>query len=388
MSTWDVAVVGAGIAGSAAAALLAGQGLRVVLCEKGHFPRQKVCGEFLSPEGASVLQRLGVWPVLTGHSPPRIHGVALSTKGGVTRRELPVPGWGLSRWLLDQTLWDYAGRLGVTRYDRCPVRRIEGGWPQGFALTLPSQGHRPNMLKARAVLVASGQQWRFPDEPRGSGHAVQPRFVGLKTYVRGLHLGGQVELHAIHRGYCGLVEVAGDVSNLCCWVAVGDFRRMGGNAAEFLTSARRQNPALGARLQVAEPLAMPWYTTSIADRKAAVPVAEGRWHIGDRAAMVAPLTGDGMGMALRTAELAATHLVRAFRGELPWADAPATYALGWRREFLPRLRWGRLLEGILLQPRLASVARQMLHWMPSLMDLLYHRTRRVSPNLDVPSDGR
>jgi flavin-dependent dehydrogenase len=76
--------------------------------------------------------------------------------------------------------------------------------------------------------------------------------------------------------------------------------------------------------------------------------------MGDCAAMVAPLTGDGMGMGLRTAELAATMMLAGFWKELPWDQTSAEYARHWQREFLPRLRWGRCLEAILLRPRLLN----------------------------------
>ena len=69
---------------------------------------------------------------------------------------------------------------------------------------------------------------------------------------------------------------------------------------------------------------------------------------------VAPLTGDGMGMGLRAAELAATMMLGVFQQESPWHLATVEYARRWQGEFLPRLRWGRGLEALLLQPRLAT----------------------------------
>jgi flavin-dependent dehydrogenase len=108
-------------------------------------------------------------------------------------------------------------------------------------------------------------------------------------------------------------------------------------------------------------------------------VEEGIWNVGDRAAMVAPLTGDGMGMGLRGAELAATIVLAMLRRELSWEQATAEYTWRWRREFLPRLRWGRCLEAILLQPRLAVLARWALNCVPSLTDQLYRRTRQLIP---------
>jgi flavin-dependent dehydrogenase len=101
MIEWDVAVVGGGIAGSTAAALMARHGLRIILLEKAGFPRQKVCGEFLSPEGADVLRRVGAWPHLDVHNPPRVQRLTLTASGRETRHRLPCAGWGVSRWVLD-----------------------------------------------------------------------------------------------------------------------------------------------------------------------------------------------------------------------------------------------------------------------------------------------
>ncbi len=379
MTEWDIAVIGGGIAGSTAAALLAQHGLRVILLEKGDFPRQKVCGEFLSPEGVDVLRRLGVWPHLSRHNPPRIHSLTLTAVGRETRQMLPLPGWGVSRWVLDHALWEHAGRSGVVTRDHCMAQQIEGNLRHGFSLTVQQAGRPSTPVNARVILCATGRQWQLRAQRRMPDVAVKPRFVGLKAHFRGVPLDGQVELHTLRHGYCGLVEVTGAVSNLCCWVEAGAFRRAGGTPSRFLASALMQNLPLRARLQTAEQVGTQWIATSSAPRRIATPVTEGIWNIGDRAAMVAPFTGDGMGMGLRAAELAATILLMAFRRELPWDQAATEYAHRWRQEFLPCLRWGRCLEGILLQPRLASLACLALNWVPSLTDLFYHRTRHMRP---------
>jgi flavin-dependent dehydrogenase len=195
-------------------------------------------------------------------------------------------------------------------------------------------------------------------------------------------LGGHVELHTIPHGYCGLVEVADGVSNLCCWVEVGAFRHAGCTPDRFLTSALAHNQPLRSRLRTAERIDRRWITTSVTGRRTATPVEESVWNIGDRVTMVAPLTGDGMGMGLRAAELAATILLMGFRREMPWEEATTEYARRWAREFLPRLRWGRCLEAIMLRPRSASLACLAMKGFPALTHMVYHRTRRIMPTTD------
>ena len=86
-----------------------------------------------------------------------------------------------------------------------------------------------------------------------------------------------------------------------------------------------------------------------------------------------------MGMGLRSAELAATIMQAAFRRELTWERAAAEYDRRWRRAFLPRLRWGRCLEAILLRPPLAKLGCLTLNLAPQLMDAMYRRTREITP---------
>jgi menaquinone-9 beta-reductase len=385
MTAWDIAVIGGGVAGSTAAALLAQRGLRVILLEKGALPRQKVCGEFLSPEGVDVLRRLGVWPRIEAHQPPRIHGFTLTAGRRETRHRLPSPGWGVSRWVLDRVLWEHAESAGVATREHCTVEQVTGDFQSGFTLTLRRPGLSSTRLQACAVLCAAGRQWQPRGQPRTPHNSRRSRFVGLKAHVQGVPLDRHVELHTIRHGYCGMVEVTGGVTNLCCWVEAEALRLAGGTPQRFLASALAENSCLRRRLQKAQPISTPWTTTSFADGKTVAPVAAEIWNIGDRAAMVAPLTGDGMGMGLRAAELAATIMLAVFRQRCPWDQATAAYARRWQREFLPRLRWGRGLEAMLLQPRLASLSCVALHGVPSFLQQIYRRTRQLFPVTDPPS---
>jgi flavin-dependent dehydrogenase len=365
------------VAGSATATLLAQAGLQVILLDKGTWPRHKVCGEFLSPEGADVLKRLGAWRDIEGHNPPNVQSFVLTAGGHQSRRNLPTPGWGVSRWILDRTLWEHAQSAGVTTWARRAVTHVSGRLGDGFRLTLRDCHNRERTIRARAVVCAAGRLWRSGLE--GDAPRQGQQFVGLKAHFRGVPLDTSIELHVIREGYCGLVQVTDGLANVCCWVRAEALRRAGANPEKFLAAAMHQNVHLRQRLADGEPMDTPWTTVSYTYRRLPVPVVEGVWYVGDSAAMVAPLTGDGMGMGLRAAELAATWLKAAFRQEVSGQKATDGYSQHWRQAFLPRLRWGKCLETILLRPRLAALACESLNLVPSLFDSLYRRTRDIDP---------
>src|ERR1035438_6423700 len=102
--TADVIVVGAGPAGSSVAYHLASAGLDVLLLEKSHFPREKVCGDGLTPRAVKALTAMGV-PISEADGWPRNKGLRIIGGGG--RIELPwpdlssYPGFGMVRTRLD-----------------------------------------------------------------------------------------------------------------------------------------------------------------------------------------------------------------------------------------------------------------------------------------------
>jgi flavin-dependent dehydrogenase len=388
MSSWDVAVIGGGVAGSTAAMWLARGGLRVVLVDKGAFPRHKVCGEFLSPEGAQLLQRLGVWPRVMSHRPPRLHTVTLSSRAHEVHCPLSAPGWGVRRWTLDRLLWEQAGSAGVTTWSQSAVRRVSGDSRGGFTLTVQRPRQPLCHLHAQAVICAAGRHWRSSMAETAALHPWRRQCLGLKVHVQGVPLAGRVELHTLRQGYCGLAEVDGGMTTVCCWVGTEAFRQAGGTPERFLARAVQENPYLQRRLRPARRLDMPWTTVAYTPRRAAIPIEDGIWRVGDSAAMIAPLTGDGMGLGMQAAARAATLMLAAFRHELTWAEASAAYERSWRQGFSARLRWGRRLELILRHPWGASLACMALGTMPSLIEAMYRRTRDLALAATREATGR
>lgn len=143
----DLAVVGAGPAGAAAAlgALTANPAASVVLLDRDEFPRDKVCGDGIGPEGTDVLRHLGVEHVLDGH--PRLHDVRLHAPGGaVAAGPAPRPGVVVPRRVLDDGLRTAAIEAGAE-----PVtRRVKAVVPDGDGVVVDG------WLRARTVIGADG----------------------------------------------------------------------------------------------------------------------------------------------------------------------------------------------------------------------------------------
>src|SRR5690242_21265558 len=116
----DVLIAGGGVAGSALAILLGRRGLQVELFERGHFPKEKPCGEGLMPAGVAVLNRLGLGEMVGG-APfygVRYHFGSHVIEGRFPQTEgIPVSGRGQRRKHLDEVLFRTASSApGVTTH--------------------------------------------------------------------------------------------------------------------------------------------------------------------------------------------------------------------------------------------------------------------------------
>ena len=124
VDTYDCAFIGGGLAGLTAAINLAKSGYRILLFEKESYPFHKVCGEYISMESWDYLLSLGV--PLEELQLPRIHQLLVSAPSGLTlEQDLPLGGFGISRYLLDDTLMQLAKNIGVKILNPAKVDSVE-----------------------------------------------------------------------------------------------------------------------------------------------------------------------------------------------------------------------------------------------------------------------
>jgi flavin-dependent dehydrogenase len=388
----DVIIVGAGLAGSSMAAALARAGWDVLLVERDRLPRHKVCGEFLSPEAQGSLARLGLLDEVAALAPVPLYGAAITTPGGGSlAMSLPAPAWGLSRYALDEGLAAAAVRCGAEFW---PATSVTGVTPRsdGSRMQL-RRGRQSFTLCARAVIFACGRHSTAALPPRDAvddrvgDKRPWRRCAGLKRHYTGVAMEPRVELYLFPGGYVGINPIeagadgenAGDPrANVCALITYGAFQTLGKSLDCVLAAACERHPQLARRLQNAQPAPRSDCAVAPVDterRPAPWDAQLGAPCLGDTAAMIPPLAGDGMAMALRSAELCLEPVHEFLAGALSpagWADA---YTRAWRKEFGGRLRLGRVLQSALTTPHLGDgLASAGRRW-PALAQLMLAGTR-------------
>jgi menaquinone-9 beta-reductase len=359
----DALVVGGGPAGTAAAARLAAGGLRVVLCERQAAPRPAVCGEFVSAAAATELAHLGVTPARLGAL--TVNRARLFVLRSGVAASLPASGYGLSRERLDGHLLELAARSGVEVRRGTGVRQLERR-ADTWQATLGDRAR----LASRAVVLATGKH-----ELRGYARSAVgvPPLIGFKMHWRlrpdqAAALGDAVELFPYDGGYAGLQRIETGAVNLCLVIAAERVR--GGEAWPVaLARLRRLAPALADRLEGARPLwprpasiaRIPYgYLCPPHGARAAL------YPVGDQAAVIPSLVGEGIAIALRSGRLAADAVL---------AGVPAEcYVAGLRGELLGTMRRAGAIDAI-LRCRLLSRLAPTCALLPGILPILARLTR-------------
>lgn len=382
----DVIVAGAGPAGTAAAIAIAQRGFDVLVCDRARFPRDTLCGEFLSPESHATLAGLGVSARFDALGPTVIGRVCLvAPDGRRVERALRPAGRGITRHGLDATLLARAREVGCHAWVGCRVTGCVPGPPFAVSMLIDGQKHTEH---ARAVIDATGHaRWlaRAGERqvPRAPGQRDQPSapadgLVGIKRHYRprwplpAESAGGTLVLAPFAGGYVGCAPVEGGVVNVCLLARASDLRAAGGQPEALLATLARNYPGVAEMLEPLSPVGGFTTTAAIvlgpARRASAIPV-------GDAAGMIAPLAGDGVAMALRSGALVAEPITRFLQGACTWDESQARARRAWRKEFAGRMRVAAGLQRLATREGTANQMISLFERWPRAIDLLVRGTR-------------
>jgi menaquinone-9 beta-reductase len=378
---YDAIVIGAGPAGTSAAITLGLAGHRVLLVEKSRFPREKLCGEFLTPECRPILARLGVEEHLLDAGAALIDQFNLYSPDG---RCLEIPmRWiadgaalGVSRGRMDRILMDRAIEVGVEVREEFTIspqlqivdgeQVLEGSYPGG-----PTE-----KLTTTITIDASGRHGAFSRQVRQEASRLNgARLFGCKVHLKRIKgMDGLGELFFFKDGYGGLSDVEDGRSNLCFLTTERTLIEARGDREKLLDLTVRNNPAGRARL-IDAVAAGEWHGTG--------PITYGRQQtmtglltVGDASAFIDPFTGSGMLLALSSGELAARVIEKNLNGNR--ADSQrmiAEYQDRHRTLFSRRYRAVSLLRQVAFQPAIRQLMVSLLCRQQGLARLVTRSTR-------------
>ena len=367
----DVVVVGGGPAGSAAAVFLRQRGRDVLLLDEARFPRDKICGESVSPGASRLLSALGVAEAVRRLAPQSLLGMTLTSPDGTAfrgdYRGAADPGFAVRREALDHVLLQQARAAGAEVREGARVTGLvsEAGVVKGVTC---EAGGAPETIRARLVIGADGRR------------SVVARRLGLlrehrslrKFAVRGYWDGmdgleARGEMHVGGGGYCGIAPLSGSRANVTFVLDRREMAAAGGDLEGFYRRALQRWPRVSERLARASLVGAPTAIGPLALEAARVS-APGALLVGDSAGFYDPFTGEGVTLALRSAEMASEVADRAL-GSGNGFDL-RTYDRARDAATRGKFRINRALQRVVAWPALSNAMARRMSRRPDLADRL------------------
>jgi len=351
-------IVGGGPAGAVAALLLARAGSPHLLIERSAATGDALCGGFLSWRTLETLERVGIRPDALSHD--RIRRLRLFAGGRQAEAYLPRPAIAVSRWRLDTVLLDQATDAGAAVERGVAVRGAAG-----LVVRLADDSE----IVSDALFLATGKH-----DVRGLARPVvrdDDPALGLRVRLgpsRALDrmVDGTIELHLFDRGYAGLARQEDGTVN-CCMAVHRSRLSEAGSPASLLDILGRESSALGERLAHRAGDAAIDAVANVPYGWRAHETVPGLFRLGDQAACIPSLAGEGMGIAIESAARAATAYLRdgpgaavAYQARLAGDLARPFAVAGVIRGAAERPTWASALAAaVRLTQQLAGIAARL-----------------------------
>lgn len=363
----DILIIGGGLAGLTNALHLLKLGFKVTLIEKNTYPRHKVCGEYVSNEVLPYLSWLGV--DLSKLAPTEISELLYSSPSGqAIGCALPLGGFGVSRYLMDDFLYQLAKERGCIILEDL----VENVTFINNEFDIFTKNH--GLIKSRIVVGAYGKRGIL-DQKLGRRFILEKSpWLAIKAHYRGSFPDTLVALHNFEGGYCGISKVEDDKINICYLTDYKIFKKYKDIEAHQ-KDILYKNPHIKELLENCKRIMDTPLTIgqiSFTEKKL---VENHIVMIGDSAGLMHPLCGNGMALAIHSAKICAESIAGFLNGELKSRkELEEGYIKQWNRSFKRRMQMGRILAKVFKWGRPSEPIMKILSSFPAILPFVIKQT--------------
>ena len=367
ITSFDVIIIGGGLAGLTNAIHLSKSIHRILLIEKNSYPKHKVCGEYISNEVLPYLNSLGIDPIKVGAK--QISKVQISTtKGNLIKSELPLGGFGMSRYFLDSLL------LKKVRLNGVQVLKdtVESVIFKKDIFTVQTKDS--GAFQSKITIGAFGKRSVLDLKMNRKFIKKKSPYLAVKIHVKGDFPEDLIALHNFKGGYCGVSKVENNSINLCYITKYNSFKKYK-NITDFHQQVVFKNKHLKKIFKESKSVFKKPLTISQISFETKKPVENHIIMCGDTAGMIHPLCGNGMGMAITSARLASIRILQFLNGEIKTREGlEKQYFKDWNKEFKTRLKTGHFIARLFRSQTVSQIAYSILKIIPFLLPKIIQYT--------------
>ena len=367
IKSFDVIIVGGGLAGPTSAIHLSKFKKQVLVIEKQSYPKHKVCGEYISNEVIPYLNSLEIDPIKEGAK--KINRVHVSSiNGSLIKGDLPLGGFGMSRYFFDNLLLKKACLNGVKVTKDSVISIIF----QNDIFIIKTKSS--DIFKSKIAIGAYGKRSDLDIKMNRKFIRKKSPYLAVKSHAKGKFPDDLIGLHNFKGGYCGVSKVENNSINLCYITEYSSFKKHK-NISDFQKQVVFKNKHLRKIFKESTSLFKKSLTISQISFETKNPIENHIIMCGDTAGVIHPLCGNGMGMAILSSKLASELIIQFLNGEIKnREDLENQYLMSWNKEFKTRLKMGHFIAWLFRSEIISQITYSIIKMIPFLLPKMIQLT--------------
>ena len=352
ISSFTVAVIGGGLAGLSLSILLSKAGYKTVLFEKEKYPFHKVCGEYISWESWTFIEKLGL-KLSQLHLPIIKKLIVSSPNGNFIKSNLDLGGFGISRYLLDNLLKEIAVENGVIICEETKVNEVI--FDEKIFTVKYNGGEIISSIVAGGFGKRSNLDIKWKRDFVKQKNDKLNNYIGVKYHIKTQFPSDTIALHNFENGYCGLSKIEDDKYCLCYLTTAQNLKDNYNSIKKMERNVLYKNPFLKKIFSESKFLSEEPVTVSQISFDKKTQIEDHVLMMGDAAGMITPLCGNGMSIAFHSAKIAFENIHLFLGKKITREEMEIIYSLEWQKQFGKRLRNGRMIQRLFGKEKLTNL---------------------------------